>query len=262
MVGEVWENSAVSVGAYLDQAFDSGFNFGLAEAVLNSANSEKDSGIAFTLERTYKLYSQISGGAFTDATFLNNHDKNRVMSQLANNPDHARMAAAILLTLPGNPFIYYGEEIGMLGVKPDEGLREPMKWTADGQGDGQTTTWEQAKNNAANSGADVESQLQNRGSLLEHYRQLISLRNEVPALRDGGIREYSSGNSGIMAFERITAGKQVLVVHNLTDGTQNIPLHPGTNTVTYSSILKTLRGEAGLADSMLTLPAYSTIILE
>ncbi|WP_438491726.1 alpha-amylase family glycosyl hydrolase [Paenibacillus sp. IHBB 3054] len=109
--------------------------------------------------------------------------------------------------LPGNPFIYYGEEIGMLGVKPDEGLREPMKWTADGQGDGQTT-WEQAKNNAANSGADVESQLQNRGSLLEHYRQLISLRNEVPALRDGGIREYSSGNSGIMAFERITAGSR------------------------------------------------------
>ncbi len=95
----------------------------------------------------------------------------------------------------------------MLGVKPDEGLREPMKWTADGQGDGQTT-WEQAKNNAANSGADVESQLQNRGSLLEHYRQLISLRNEVPALRDGGIREYSSGNSGIMAFERITAGSR------------------------------------------------------
>lgn len=98
------------------------------------------------------------------------------------------------------------------------------------------TTWEQAKNNAANSGADAESQLQNRGSLLEHYRQLISLRNEVPALRDGGIREYSSGNSGIMAFERITAGEQVLVVHNLTGGTQNISLHPGTNTVTYSSI--------------------------
>ncbi|MEK5237809.1 hypothetical protein NST99_19145 [Paenibacillus sp. FSL L8-0470] len=69
--------------------------------------------------------------------------------------------------MPDNPFIYYGEEIGMLAVKPDEGLREPMKWTADGQGDGQTT-WEQAMNNTANSGADVESQLQNRSSLLEH----------------------------------------------------------------------------------------------
>lgn len=47
IVWEVWENSAVSVGAYLDHAFDSGFNFSLAEAVLNSANTEKDSGIAF-----------------------------------------------------------------------------------------------------------------------------------------------------------------------------------------------------------------------
>ncbi|MEK5237810.1 alpha-glucosidase C-terminal domain-containing protein [Paenibacillus sp. FSL L8-0470] len=90
----------------------------------------------------------------------------------------------------------------------------------------------------------------------------MSLRNEVPALRDGGIREYSSGNRGIMAFERITAGEQVLVVHNLTGGTQNISLHPGTNTVTYSSIIKTFRGKAGQADNMLTLPAYSTIILE
>lgn len=61
IVGEVWENSAVSVGAYLDKAFDSGFNFGLAETLVNAAKSEKDSGAAFTLERTYKLYSQISG---------------------------------------------------------------------------------------------------------------------------------------------------------------------------------------------------------
>ncbi|WP_438491728.1 hypothetical protein [Paenibacillus sp. IHBB 3054] len=52
------------------------------------------------------------------------------------------------------------------------------------------------------------------------------------------------------------------MVHNLTGGTQNIPLHPGTNTVTYSSILKAFRGEASLAGSMLTLPPYSTIILE
>lgn len=118
IVGEVWENSAVTVGAYLDQAFDSSFNFGLAEILVNSVKTEKDSGTAFTLERTYKLYSKISDNHFTDATFLTNHDHNRVMSQLDNNPNHAKMAATLLLTLPGNPFIYYGEEIGMLGVKP------------------------------------------------------------------------------------------------------------------------------------------------
>lgn len=261
IVGEIWENSAVSVGAYLNQAFDSGFNFGLAETLIHSAQTEKDSGAAFTLERTYKLYSQISGGAFTDAIFLTNHDQNRVMSQLDDQPDHAAMAAAMLLTLPGNPFIYYGEEIGLLGVKPDEGIREPMKWTADGLSAGQTS-WEPGRNNAANPGTDVESQQQLSDSLLERYRELIRLREEVPALRDGGIRDYPSGNGGIMAYERMTAGQQLLVIHNLTGSAQTMQLHPGTDGSIYSGILRTVGGKAGLSSSGLTLHAYTTVILE
>lgn len=261
IVGEVWENSTVSVGAYLDQAFNSGFNFGLAETLVHSAQTEKDSGAAFTLERTYKLYSQISGGAFTDAIFLTNHDQNRVMSQLENQPDHAAMAAAMLLTLPGNPFIYYGEEIGLLGVKPDEGIREPMKWTPDGLDTGQTS-WEPGSNNAANPGADVESQQKRRDSLLVRYRELIQLREEVPALRDGDIRDYPSGNGGIMAYERITAGQQVLVIHNLTGSAQTMQLHSGTGGITYAGILRSVGGKAALGSGRLTLPAYTTVILE
>jgi alpha-amylase len=261
IVGEVWENSAVSVGAYLDHAFDSGFNFGLAEALVNSAKTEKDSGAVFTLERTYKLYSQISGGSFTDAIFLTNHDQNRVMSQLGNNPDHAKMAAAMLLTLPGNPFIYYGEEIGMLGQKPDEGIREPMQWSADGQSKGQTT-WEQSSNNASNPGGDVESQLHGSSSLLDWYRQLIALRSSVPALQSGGIRDFVSGNEGIMAFERITAGQQVLVALNLTGKPQTLNLQNGEKGKPYSKILKALPGEAELTGETLTLPPYTTVILE
>lgn len=261
IVGEVWENSAVSVGAYLDQAFNSGFNFGLAETLVHSAQTEKDSGAAFTLERTYKLYSQISGGNFTDAIFLTNHDQNRVMSQLENQPDHAAMAAAMLLTLPGNPFIYYGEEIGLLGVKPDEGIREPMKWTPDG-GDAGQTSWEPGSNNAANPGADVESQQKRMDSLLVRYRELIQLREEVPALRDGDIRDYPSGNGGIMAYERITAGQQILVIHNLTGSAQTMQLHTGTGGITYAGILRSVGGKAALGSGGLTLPAYTTVILE
>lgn len=261
IVGEVWENSAVSVGAYLDQAFNSGFNFGLAETLVHSAQTEKDSGAAFTLERTYKLYSQISGGAFTDAIFLTNHDQNRVMSQLENQPDHAAMAAAMLLTLPGNPFIYYGEEIGLLGVKPDEGIREPMKWTPDGLDAGQTS-WEPGSNNAANPGADVGSQQKRSDSLLVRYRELIQLREEVPALRDGDIRDYPSGNGGIMAYERITARQQVLVIHNLTGSAQTMQLHSGTGGITYAGILRSVGGKAALGSGRLTLPAYTTVILE
>lgn len=261
IVGEVWENSAVNVGAYLDQAFDSSFNFGLAEAIMNSVKSEKDSGIAFSLERTYKMYSKISGGNFTDAIFLSNHDQNRVNSQMNNNLNHSKMAAALLLTLPGNPFIYYGEEIGMLGVKPDEGIREPMRWKLSDQGEGQTT-WEVGHNNAGATNIDVESQTNDSSSLLERYRELITLRNEVPVLRDGGIRDYTSGNTGVMAYERLTAQDQVLVVHNLTGDEQIISLHPNVDGISYSKIFKTITKKVILNSDQLTLPPYSTVILD
>ncbi|WP_083613610.1 alpha-amylase family glycosyl hydrolase [Paenibacillus sp. P46E] len=261
IVGEVWENSAVSVGAYLDHAFNSGFNFGLAESLINSAKTEKDSGVAFTLERTYKLYSQLSGNAFTDATFLTNHDQNRVMSQLQNQPQHAKMAASMLLTLPGNPFIYYGEEIGMLGVKPDEGIREPMRWAAGQPANGQTT-WEPGSNNDAKTGVNVESQLNNSDSLLERYRQLISIRGEIPALRDGDIRDYPSGNSGVMAYERITSGQQILVAHNLTGESLSIAIRPGTGKHPYVKIIKVIPGTARLNQATLTIPPYTSVIME
>ncbi|WP_052088262.1 alpha-amylase family glycosyl hydrolase [Paenibacillus wynnii] len=261
IVGEVWENSAVSVGAYLNQAFDSGFNFGLAESLLQSAKSEKDSGIAYTLERTYKLYSKISDGAFTDAIFLTNHDQNRVMSQLDDDPNHAKMAAALLLTLPGNPFIYYGEEIGMLGVKPDEGIREPMGWYAEGTGKGQTT-WENRSNNEGSDSSSVDIQNSKGASLLQNYRDLIAVRNEVPALQNGNIRDYASGNSSITAFERLTTKERVLVVHNLSGQEQHMKLTAKGNDGNYTAILKDLSKSAALNGEEITLPPYSTVILQ
>jgi len=260
IVGEVWENSAVSVGAYLNKAFDSGFNFGLGEALVNSAKTEKDSGVAFTLERTYKLYSQISGGAFTDATFLTNHDQNRVMSQLEGNTSHAKMAAAMLLTLPGNPFIYYGEEIGMFGVKPDEGIREPMGWYAEGSRTGQTT-WEARSNNGTEGSGTVDSQNKDGDSLLQYYRKLIEVRNAMPALQSGTIREYESGNAGIMAYERVTLQDQVLVVHNLTGQEQQMTLASGRNGDNYAGILSDISGAAVLEGAEITLQPYTSVIL-
>lgn len=82
LVSEVWDKGAVTVASYLNKAFDSSFNFSLAETIIQSAKSERDNNIGFILERTYKLYAEKSGGEFVDATFLTNHDLNRVMSQL------------------------------------------------------------------------------------------------------------------------------------------------------------------------------------
>lgn len=261
LVGEVWDPSAALISSYLDGALDSGFNFSLAETILSSVKNEKDANIPFTLERTYKLYSEKSSGTFVDATFLTNHDQNRVMTQLEGDVPHAKMAASLLLTLPGNPFIYYGEEIGMFGAKPDELIREPMRWTQD-DSEGQTT-WEAAENNAGKKGLSVSEQTGNSDSLLSHYRKLIRMRNGIPALKDGAIQEYATDQPGITAYVRVTEDQAVLVAHNLTGSELTFTLDPGqADGKNFTQVLAETGEGTGLSGNTLTLPAYSTAILE
>lgn len=260
MVGEVWEKSASSIAPFLDRAFDSGFNFALAEQILNAVSAEKDNNLAFTLKRTLDYYAQKSNGNFIDAVFLSNHDQNRVMSVLGGDVHHAKMAASLLLTLPGNPFLYYGEEIGMKGSKPDEEIREPMQWYAAGKGP-QQTTWEPAASNSGKDAPNVEAELKDPESLLSHYRELITWRQEIPALQGGGIDEYTQDNSNIMAYVRMSGKDTVLVVHNLTGQEQTTTLTSPSGVPTFKSVLKTTDSGSKLDGAKLLLPPYSTVIV-
>jgi len=261
IVGEIWDNSAAVIAPYLNNAFDSGFNFSLGESIIGAAMNEKDNNLAFTLERTYGLYSQVSGGKFTDAAFLTNHDMNRVMSQLKDDGNHAKMAAGILLTMPGNPFIYYGEEIGMKGAKPDEQIREPMIWSNTGSDKGQTT-WEPLKHNRGDQVLGVEQQTDDEESLLSRYRTLIRWRNEMPALSRGTIESYSSGNQQVMAYIRRTNDSSALVVHNLSGTEQTVDLAAKNGSAEFQTLSQTTDNNAALSDSSLKLPPYTTVILE
>lgn len=261
LVGEIWDNNATTIASYVNDAMDSGFNFGMSSIMITSAKYETDSKPGFTLERTYTLYSKISNGNFVDAPFLTNHDLVRIMTQLDGDTNHAKMAASLLLTLPGNPFIYYGDEIGMLGAKPDESIREPMQWYKGGSGEGQTT-WELTTYNTGQPGSSVEEQTIDPDSLLSHYRTIISFRNTVPALKDGDIRNYSSGVKGVTTFVRLTEVQKVLVVHNLTGSEQIVELTDEPEKYSFKDILKSTNKEAKLEGSKLTIPAYSTTILE
>jgi alpha-amylase len=155
------------------------------------------------------------------ATFLSNHDQPRVATTLFKDPEGNKLAATTLLTLPGVPFIYYGEEIGMTGNKPDEMIRTPMQWSdAANAGFSSGAPWE-----AVNSGFEqlnVAAQDGDPDSLLSLYRRLIHLRNGHPALLRGGFIPVESSCDATLAFLRQAPagdpdapdGQTVLVVLN------------------------------------------------
>jgi alpha-amylase len=260
IIGEVWDSTA-RVGPYL-ASMDSAFNFDLAGNLIGAAQTEKASNLGFTLSRIHEYYNKQSGGAFVEAAFLSNHDQTRVMTALRNKPDHAKTAAAMLLTMPGNPFLYYGEELGMNGAKPDEKIREPFPWKRT-SGAPEETSWEPATYRGDGS-ISVEAEDESPGSLLNRYRMLISWRQKDAALRSNTIGDYTVENTSIMAYTRSAGEDKRLVLHNLSGTPQQVQVvakAPGDDTV-YTKIAFATDEAAKLEKEQLALPPYSSVVLK
>jgi glycosidase len=258
LVGEVTQPAATMLAPYL-KPLDAVFNFPLAVQLIDAAKSERNQGLGPTLDRSYAAYEAVGGKTIKDAPFLSNHDQERVMSQLDGNPQHMRTAAAMLLTLPGEPYVYYGEELGTLGKKPDPALREPMRWDRSTKARGETT-WE-AVDNDNGAAVSVAAEQADPHSLLHYYTRLIHWRSEVPALRDGGFHAYPEASDHLAAWERTDGHDTVLVVHNLAGQPQTMALDvPGEPH--FTRVLKQTGPGAAIHGSTLSVPAYTSVVLQ
>jgi glycosidase len=207
----VWDTVFAAVPYVQNKEMDLVFNFDLASAYMSGVSS----GDAAKLSDSMKFdMTYFPPGQF--GSFLTNHDMERVMSQFGGDEEKAKSAAVLYLTMPGVPFVYYGEEIGMQGTKPDEQIRTPMAWTADANG-GFTTgkPWEPLNAGYAQHNVAVEGKDPN--SLLSLYRKLIVLRNAHPALREGQWLQVSTGSSSVFAALRASGDEAILVLLNLSD---------------------------------------------
>jgi glycosidase len=220
LVGENWTSTgniaqffgstdSVASGDELPMSFD----FPLAGSILRAVRSGDPAPVVATLADIARLYP----AGVLDGTFLTNHDTPRVATELGSDPARLRSAAALLLTLPGSPFLYYGEEIGLAGGKPDPNIRTPMPWNDREAGGGFTTGTPWRPFATGREQANVAAQSGDPGSLLAHYRRLVHLRASSPALRRGTIAVLDSGggNKQVLAFIREAGGERMLVVHNL-----------------------------------------------
>ena len=226
-----------------DGALDLTFDFGLASATITSLNSRDAGAISAAETEIADRYA-----LDTVATFLTNHDQNRVAAQLNGDLPAEKLAATLLLTGPGVPFIYYGEEIGMSGRKPDERIRTPMRWDASAPAAGfsEAEPWQALSEDPA--GIDVATQSSDPDSLLSTYRSLTRLRAAHPALLSGELIPVESGDGHVVSYLRVSGDETVLVVANLSaEAVEKPELELASGPLCGSPTAEVLLGPSGAA---------------
>jgi alpha-amylase len=209
-IGEVWAGAQIAA-KYVPDATDMTFDFDLAAATVASVQTGQPSALASALGQTVALWPANQSGAF-----LTNHDQVRVMSQLGGRLDEAKLAAMLLMAEPGVPFVYYGEELGLTGTKPDERIRTPMPWTPQPVTAGFTTgkPWEPLAPGTATTNVQTESA--DPSSLLSTYRTLIRVHDGQAPLHLGATVPVAA-TGPVVAWLRVTADDAQLVVANTAD---------------------------------------------
>ncbi len=159
--------------------------------------------------------------------------RRRLAPLLDNDTNTMELFTALLLSLPGSPVIYYGDEIGMgdnIWLGDRDGVRTPMQWTPDRNAGFSTCDpgrltlplvmdaihGYQIKN--------VESQLANTSSLLHWTRRMIQARKENPAFGLGSFADLGGSNPCVIAYVRQLGDDTMLCVNNLSRFAQPVEL--------------------------------------
>ncbi len=210
-VGEAWTSTEKVVPYVVNNGLDFCFEFDLGSAMLNSVKTGEAFHIREQISKVINSYPYYQFGSFAT-----NHDQNRIMDELNEDESKVKLMAATYLTLPGIPFVYYGEEVGMKGTKPDENIRRPMSWSnSSNAGFSASNPWNSPSSNYTTHNVEVGSQDTN--SLFNWYRKLIQLRKEEVALQKGDFGEIDVQKESVFAFIRTFENEQLLILINNGD---------------------------------------------
>ncbi len=233
------------------------FGFQLQIDLLNAARGNIDA--------INKVSNYFKTSPIGIAPILANHDSfagDRIWDQLGGNINQYKLAAATYLLMPGTPFIYYGEEIGIAGgagLSGDSKLRTPMSWSAD-TATGGFTAGKPFRALAANVGTqNVAAQQSDANSLLSFYKSMLKLRNTLPSIAKGSYdAPFVSGS--VMGYQRKFAAEQTLVLTNygqiaVTTNVANLPAGQTLNAVFPLNSSRSAIDANGAAS--ITIPAQS-----
>ena len=202
LVGEAWTQSSIVRNYVSEGRLDYAFEFDLSYRIIDTLNQGNAAPVANHLNTIRGLYGPGKWG-----TFLTNHDQDRIGNVLNFHPGRLRAAARLLMGLPGVPYLYYAEEIGASGVKPDPNIRRPIDWV------------------------EVDRQRADSTSLWHTYRRHITIRHTDGFYRHPQHTAYANGALLTQVFHDADRRNSGLVIHNLggdtlrVDGVGTAALH-------------------------------------
>lgn len=236
-VGEIHIFDLAEWASYYGEALDQlhmPFNFHLMASEWDAAS------LRATVEST--LWNVPVGG-WTNWT-LGNHDEIRLATRLPYGQE--RLAALLVLTLRGTPFLYYGDELGMEeAVIPEgqardpwglnvahlsrDGARTPMQWTGGpnaGFSSPGVTPWLPVGNDHRS--VNIATELADHGSILNMYRRLLAIRRQIPAIRTGSFTSSPASTDDVYVYIREETGSGATVALNFATGARSVDVDQGT----------------------------------
>lgn len=263
LVGEVFSGNENLLERYYETGFTSIFNFsfgndyGVFNRTINNYgfdSSYRGNDLPYRL-KNYQDNIRSKNPDAIDTIFLTNHDTNRSATNFGSDMGKMKLAASLYLTLPGIPFIYYGEELGQTGSGRDENKRSPMIWSKT---DNTGLCFAVPNNSSPPVANGVAEQLANPNSLLRHYINVLNIRNKYPELAKGTMTPYNVNNA-VSAYKMTYQGNSLIVLHNFSNSavTLNFP----KSTYQYEEIAYSLVGTSSINGNNLIIPAQSSVIL-
>jgi glycosidase len=267
IVAEVWDVASL-IASYYESGITSIFNYPLAQynGIIASTVRQLPGNDAKTFVKkmlgNLEKYASFNPN-FIDSPFISNHDNTRVSAQCVNDEKLMKMAAGLLMTMNGSPFVYYGEEIGMnsKGDK-DENKRLPMNWSkTDTTG---ITNPPSGADEVEQQFAPLDEQLQDPLSIVNYYKRAIRIRNENPEIARGEMSAIDSLiTENIAAVKKVYEGSEIDIIYNINTEAGSVDLNAaGYGDLSIRGYLTVDGSEVTLTDGVLDMPAHSIVFLK
>jgi maltose alpha-D-glucosyltransferase/alpha-amylase len=200
---------------------------------------------------------------------LNLGIRRRLAPLLDNDHENILMANSLLLTLPGSPVIYYGDEIGMgdnIDLMDRDGVRTPMQWDDTHNAGFSGASSEMLYTPVINDQQfgfeviNVKRQIGDPTSLFNHLKEMIAKRKRFQAFGKGTLQwAETGGNHALAAFWRTYEHEKLLVIHNLIAENQSVDLIDLTG---FTGLPQTIFPRLDLDDTRLFLKPHGFIWLD